>query len=213
VQQTRLDEKIDAVEDFIGQIGWAIAQLCMMYMDKSTVATLIGEQYAGLWRNMSAGEVATSIQMHVVGGSTQKPTSESKKQQALQMGQVLGQFVNAAPAPVLLTMLETMRSAFNDTIPDERWQIIMDSIEQAGGAGTPVAGASGGNGQSAGRGEASAPSSDPIAAIEQVFEALPPEAKQALGMAVARGVPIREAVTRVMDMVQGSAQPPERQQA
>ena len=34
VQQTRTDEKIDAVEDFIGQIAWALAQMCLQFMDE-----------------------------------------------------------------------------------------------------------------------------------------------------------------------------------
>ena len=79
--------------------------------------------------------------MTVVGGSTQKPTSESKKQQAMQMGQVFGQFVNAAPMPVLTVMLRTFRGAFNDVIPDEEWQVIMDSIENKHSKSATAAGA------------------------------------------------------------------------
>lgn len=204
VAQTRTDEKIDAVEDFIGNIAWALAQLCMQFMPQETVASLIGEKHAQGWQNLNADEIERTIQMTIVGGSTQKPTSEAKKQQSLQMGQVLGQFVNAAPQPVLMVMLKTFRAAFNDVIPDEEWQIIMDSIGGAAG-GAPPAGGTGDSGPPAspdGAGASPSQGADPIAALEQVVDAMPPEAKQALGMAMARGVPVREALERIIPAAQ-----------
>lgn len=201
LQQTRTDEKIDAVEDFIGQIAWALAQMALQFMSREQVAALIGDSAAAAWRNMTAEEIEGTIQMTVVGGSTQKQTSEAKKQQALQMGQVLGQFVNAAPQPVIMVLLQTLRGAFNDVIPDEQWQVVMDAVMQ-GGAGAPATGATeGGDGETPTEG-GPAPEGDPIAALEQVVDAMPPEAKQALGMAMARGVPVREALERIMGAVQ-----------
>lgn len=203
--QTRLDEKIDAVEDWVGQVAWALAQLCLQFMDDATVASLIGQKNSAAWRQMSPEDISREVQMTIVGGSTQKPTAESKKQQALQMGQVLGQFVNAAPQPVLLTMLKTMRSAFNDTIPDEDWQVIMEAVNAAGG-GAPSPGAQGGGGApTEGQPPAQQGGGDPIAQLEQLVDAMPPEAKQALGMAMARGVPVREALERIMAQAQQSA--------
>lgn len=206
IQQTRTDEKIDAVEDFIGDIAWAIAQMCVQFMPREQVAMLIGDKAAATWENMPADQISARLQMTIVGGSTQKPTSESKKQQALQMGQVLGQFVNAAPQPVLFTLINTLRGAFNDTIPDEQWQVILDAVG-AQGAGAPATGSQGapqeGQGAPQGGGGGGA---DPIAAAEQLFEQLPPEAKQALGMSLARGVPLREALERIIPAIQGGQQ-------
>lgn len=207
MQQTRTDEKIDAVEDYIGQIAWGMAQLCLQFMSKEQVATLIGETAAATWVTMSPDEIAATIQMTVVGGSTQKQTSEAKKQQALQMGQVLGQFVNAAPKPVISVMLETMRGAFNDVIPDEHWQMIMQQVAGTPDQGSaPPAAAEGGAPPQQGAGGGAPAQGDPIAAIEQVVDALPPEAKQALGMAMARGVPVREALTRIAQAAQPQQQ-------
>ena len=207
IAQTRADEKIDAVEDFIGSIAWAVAQMCLQFMSKDEVAMLIGDAAAAEWRNMSAEEINRNIQMTVVGGSTQKPTAEAKKQQALQMGQVLGQFVNAAPMPIMVVLLDTLRAAFNDTIPDEKWQLILDQLMQGGGGQSPQS--AGGDGRAsperagaAGGGAPVQQGADPIAALEQVVDALPPEAKQALGMAMARGVPVREALERIIPAVQ-----------
>lgn len=205
MQQTRTDEKIDAVEDYIGQIAWGLTQLCLQFMQKDQVSALIGDTKSAAWQTMAPDEIAATVQMTVVGGSTQKQTSEAKKQQALQMGQVLGQFVNAAPKPVIMVMLETMRGAFNDVIPDEQWSMIIQQM-----AGTPDQGgappAEGGAPPAEG---APAQQGDPIAAIEAVVDALPPEAKQALGMAMARGVPVREALTRIAQVAQQPQQQPQ----
>jgi hypothetical protein len=55
----------------------------------------------------------TRVVVRVEGGSTDKPTSTQKKQQALQLGQILGQFANAAPATVIV-MLKMFENAFDE---------------------------------------------------------------------------------------------------
>lgn len=214
VQQTRTDEKIDAVEDFIGQIAWAVAQMCMQFMTTDDVARLIGDADSVGWQPRTADDIARSVQMTVVGGSTLKPTSEAKKQQALQMGQVLGQFVNAAPGPVLMVMLNTFRQAFNDVIPEHEWKSIFDGVAaQMQGGGGPAASEQGGEGapqpSGAGGGAPGPAQGDPIAQVSQVLDALPPEAKEALGQAMARGVPAQEALARIMQLVQSQQQEPQ----
>lgn len=199
VQQTRTDARIDAIEDLIGQVGWALTQLCLQFMTQAEVAMLIGAKDAAMWRTMGPTEIAEQIQMTVVGGSTQKPTSEAKKQQALDMGQVLGQFVNAAPGHVLMVMLEAMRKAFNDVIPDEQWKYALDGVKEMTQTAPPPGAGSASNDEGG----------DMNAAVQQVtqlIDQLPPEAKQALGTAMARGVPAMEAFTRIMEMVQGGAE-------
>ena len=45
--------------------------------------------------------------------------------------------------------------------------------------------------------------------VEQMISQLPPQAKQALGKAIAQGVPIREALTRIVEAVKGTQQQPQ----
>ena len=116
--QNRLDEKVDAVEDFIGDIGWKILQLCLQFMDADQVAMLVGEK-GNDWVNMSAKDIQANVQMSVVGGSSVKPTSQVKKEMALEVGQVLGQFVNAAPQAVTSVMLKVFSSAFEEVVITE----------------------------------------------------------------------------------------------
>lgn len=205
VQQTRLDEKIDAVEEFIGKIGWAVCQMCLQFMPAEQVAGLLGDAASVGWTNLDATRIDSTLQFTVIGGSTQNPTSEAKKQQAMNMGQVLGQFVQAAPVPVMTAMLSQMRSAFNDTIPDATWEQIIGQLEQQGQA--PAAGGSEGGGAPSGGGEASpdgAAANQVVQQLDQLIQQLPPEAQQALGQAVSQGVPISAALERIIPAAQAA---------
>lgn len=141
VNQTRFDSPIDAIEDFIGIICQKLLQLSFMYMDKTQVSALIGPQLATTWRNLSLEEFR-SLSIEVTGGSTQKPTSQTKKQLALEVGQVLGQFASANPL-VVIVMLRVLSEAFNEvSVTDQEWQMLIATTQQAlmqatAGAGGP----------------------------------------------------------------------------
>ena len=204
----RVDEKADQIEDWIGQIYWGIAQLCLMNMDAETVNNLIGEEAA--WENMSADEILT-LSNTVLGGSTRKPTSAAKKEEALEFGQVLGQFVNAAPGPVLKVMLQVMEKAFDEvTMREEDWQELQEAImgqqqAQAGGGGQPQQ-------------PPQPPTPDVATAspeqLQQILQQLPPEVKQQIQAAIDSGVPPEKALQGAIEQLsqQAAAAPPPQQQ-
>lgn len=196
-QQTRLDEKIDAVEDWIGAVHWAVIQMCMQFMSPDEVAAILGPQDAQHWRNLTPAEIRTGISVRVVGGSSQKPTAKVKKQEALQMVQGLGQFAQAGQGVVIIKMLEVMSRAYDElTISEEDWvflkQAIMQSIQNSNpqGAGAP------------GEAEAPQPTGDPLQELAARVDQLPPAAKMALGRAMSQGAPVAEALPQIMEMVQ-----------
>ena len=47
--QQRLDEKIDAIEEQIGRVGYAILCTCLQFMSQEEVAKLIGQEAAATW--------------------------------------------------------------------------------------------------------------------------------------------------------------------
>jgi hypothetical protein len=128
----RVDEKTDQIEDWLSNIAWALAQLCLMYMPVEMVSTLIGQTQAQGWRNLQPDEIKSLYRTFgVAAGSTTKPTSQFKKQEAIQIGQVLGQFASASPA-VILVMLKVMERAFDEVvIRQEDWQLIEQSVQMA----------------------------------------------------------------------------------
>jgi hypothetical protein len=193
----RVDEKADQIEDWIGDIYWGIAQLCLMNMSSETVQAMIGEEAE--WENMSADEIS-QLSQTVVGGSTRKPTSAAKKEEALEFGQVLGQFVNAAPGPVLKVMLQVMERAFDEvTMREEDWQELIAAIDQQAQQGQ-------GQGQAAPAGPNVSTASPEQ--LQEIMSQLPPEIKQQIKSAIDSGVSPQEALQAAMEQIQQQQQQP-----
>lgn len=132
IANTRLDEKRDAVEDFIGAIMWKVLYLCMQFMEPEQFHEITGNRFQQIpWKKMPYTDIRHVIQCRVEGGSTQKPTSAAKKGEALQMGQILGQFGASNPV-VLLIIVKMFQRAFDGfTITTEDWDMLMQSIQGA----------------------------------------------------------------------------------
>ena len=129
-KQSRIDDKRDLIENFVGRIGWSVAQLCLMNMTIEQVSQLIGEENTQGWMNYQSFEITNQFSLRCVGGSTVKPTSEVKKQQAMQLSQILGQFAGASPI-VTIIMLQIMERAFDEVVlKEEDLSMIKNSILQ-----------------------------------------------------------------------------------
>ncbi len=132
VANTRLDEKRDAIEDFIGAIMWKVLYLSLQFMEEQQFHELTGNQFQEVqWQKMPFDQIRHVIQCRVEGGSTQKPTSAAKKAEALQMGQILGQFGASNPV-VLIILIKMFQRAFDGfAITDQDWQMLMQSVQQS----------------------------------------------------------------------------------
>lgn len=207
--QTRLDEKIDAIEDFLGKIGWKMLQLCVQNMEVEQVASIIGKEAAQGWANKpDIQTLQTHVYITCIGGSTLKPTSANKKAQAAQLGQILGQFARSTPAAVLVA-LKVMEKAYDEVIiAAEDWQMIIQGIQgamqaqaQQGQAQQPAqqgpAGQSAG-GQAQGAQARGVPIEEALAKLEEIVDGLDPRLKQELGKMLASNIPIRQAVGAVV---------------
>lgn len=224
--QTRLDEKVDCVEELLTDIGTALIEMCIQFMTKQEVYALLGEDYVkskGDWSE--AQDVAAwnkQFNLTIVGGSTIKPTAESKKKQAMQLGQVLGQFANAAPMMVIV-MLKMLERAFNDSVIIEpaEWQMIIESVEAQLQRGNTQE--TGGAPQQGGQPQQGAPEGSPpngatnasganVEMLAQIIDKLPPQAKEFLGAGIAKGVPLKELVLKLTQTAQSQQQPQQRPQ-
>jgi hypothetical protein len=210
----RIDEKIDAIEDFVGDIFADVAFLCARFMPVDMVAQLLGKESSTLnWPNPPAEELKFRLAMRVVGGSTQKPTSQGKKKEAIEVGKILGQFVNTAPLAVLTAMLKLFEKAFTDiTLTEEDWENIGKEAQQqmqnqVGGA--PGQGQGGASMDDAGASRQQPQGQvDPAAILQQVsqiVDGLPDAARVALGRAIEQGIPIETAVQSIMQAMQGQS--------
>lgn len=184
----RVDEKIDAIEDWIGMISWKLLQLLAMHWTAEDVAAIVGQEHAKNWKAMSdPSELRTTLNIRIVGGSTDKPTSKVKKKAALEIGQIFGQFANAIPATGIVA-LKVFERAFADdiTITEEDWQMIHQSMQAATQkAGAGPGGAEGGD----------APPDEQQ--LRDIIEKLPPEAKAKMQQLIKGGVSPTEALKQV----------------
>lgn len=202
--QTRLDEKIDAIEDVISDIGNALLELCVQFMPEEQVRQLVPDvliEKAGGWKQYDdPARFRQEFDFKIVGGSTLKPTSKVKKEQAIQIGQVLGQFAQANPNLVVV-MLKVIERAFNEdvNITEEEWAQINQSIATAQQA--DAGGGGGGNEEEI--------LNQAMQQVEQLFDQLPPDAKQAVGQAIAEGTPLKQIVQELI----GGTQQQQPQQA
>jgi hypothetical protein len=206
---TRLDEKIDAVEDMLGEVGYALLEMVLQFMPQEDIENLIGAadtQVIAQYIGGSPQALVNEFDIRIVGGSTNKPTSKAKKDQAMNLGQILGQFANASPM-VILVMLKALERAFGDdiVITDEEWDKILQSTQQSMMRGNSQPGAQQGQqpqaqGQSQQKQEPEG-REQAAKALEQIgqrMDALPPEKKQQIAQAFAGGRGFQEIVAAVV---------------
>jgi len=214
----RMDMRLDAIEDALGDVGWKLAQLCMRFMDATTVQQLIGMDVSAFWRPLDNLRDYTQMSVTIVGGSTQKLTTQQKKQEAVQVGQMLSQYVRAAPATALKVTFDMMSKAFDDFIISKSdWDAIAAETQQM--AQSQTGGAPGQPGQpQSGPPQGGQPSAVPpgppqagggvIAAVVQALGQLPPPVLQAIGSALAQGVPPQQVFQQLLASQRGAAGAP-----
>jgi len=208
----RMDMRLDAIEDALGDIGWKLAQLCMRFMDAETATQLTGMDVSPFWRPLDGLRDYARMTLTVVGGSTQKLTTQQKKQEAVQIGQVMAQYVRAAPASALKVSLDMMSKAFDDfMVSKEDWmkieqEVMMMAQSQQGGA-PGQAGVAPGGGQP--MPQPGAPQAggggNVVAAVIQALQSLPPPVLQAIGNALAQGIPPAQIFQQMLASQKGNA--------
>lgn len=197
----RVDEKIDAIEDCIGDVAWKVIQLCARYFSTEQVIEIIGEEIGQHWVQIQdPNELRSKLALRVVGGSTDKPTSKNKKRQALEIGQVLGQFGQQLPAAGIVALKVISRAFADDVvITQEDWNMIFQSLQQQmQPQQAPVDEGPQGPAQEE--------------QLREMINSLPPEAKQAMQQMIKEGVPPTEALKQVTAAVQDVTNPTSRQQ-
>ena len=211
-QNLRVEEKTDQVEDWVGQIAWGIAQLCLQHYTQEDVTRIIGPTAATDWRQMTAVEISDGqFNPSVIGGSSKKPTSQAKKEEALELGQVLGQFVNAAPQTVVRIMIDVFQEAFDEiTMKEEDWDQLKEEIEQQAQAQGPQGqqGQQGPQGVPQQGNAVQPPNGGQQISPEQLQEALskiPPDIKQQVVSAIEQGMEPMDALMAGMQQAAGSA--------
>ena len=120
----------------------------------------------------------------------------TEKEEALELGQILGQFVNAAPGPVLKVLMKVMEQAFDEiNMREEDWQELQQAIEQGNGQPSEQ------QQQSEGV-QAASPEQ-----LKELLAKLPPDQKKQVKSAIDSGVPPQQALQQALKSAKPAAQP------
>lgn len=120
--------KVDKLISFYLRVVKDVLQLCLNKFDMNDLLKWVGSYEAQVINEIRVD--VWSPDLKFTGDDTVEPTAAAKKQEALQITQMMGQFAGASPAivPVVLKMLSR---AFNElVITDEDWRMIIQGFEQ-----------------------------------------------------------------------------------
>lgn len=121
---------IDVIEDAFEDLGWSISEVLVSQYSKEEIVDMVGEIKGGGFVPMSVREFNQKYRMELASGSIEKPTSEFKKKEALNIAQALGQVGQAAPGTTMKLMLRMFKTAFSNLIvKKEDWQQLDTEIQ------------------------------------------------------------------------------------
>lgn len=103
---------VDTIEDAMDDLAWAMSEIIVSKYSQQDIVDLIGPKRAVDFEQLSVEEFNRTYRMVLSSGSIEKPTSENKKREAIEVSQVLGQVGQAAPGAVMKIMIKLLRSAF-----------------------------------------------------------------------------------------------------
>ena len=133
--------KVDVIEDTVADIALGLAELCVQNMSNEEVASLVGDDLAQNWQQMTVQEFTRRFSVNVVAGSMEKPNSVFKKKEAIEVAQAVGQFARAAPGSVTKIMLGVLQQAFTEVaIKPEDWEGLTNEINASMQKGAPAGG-------------------------------------------------------------------------
>jgi hypothetical protein len=180
--------KVDVIEDTVADVALSLAELCVQNMSAEEVASLVGDDMAQNWEQMSVQVFTQKYSVNVVAGSMEKPNSVFKKKEAIEVAQAVGQFARAAPGAVTQIMLRVLSQAFTEVaIKPEDWDMLTNEINASMQKGAPEGSVPGGAQGQPGR--PAAVGADAQALMERARSASPAAKQQVVAMSNAGASP------------------------
>lgn len=112
-QASVANELTDSVEDSMADLTHAMCEIIVSKYTKEQVTALVGQKLAEAFKPMTVQEFNATYSVTIASGSTEKPTSENKKQEALAVAQAVGQVGQATPMTSLKIMFRMFKEAFS----------------------------------------------------------------------------------------------------
>lgn len=120
IKQQKTDVVVGAIEEAMDALGWSMCEVLVSKYSPEDIQDLIGPEYVEGFTPMSVKEFNRTCRMQIASGSIQKPTTQYKKEEALNIAQALGQMGQAAPTATLKIMLKLFQKAFSGLFVSEQ---------------------------------------------------------------------------------------------
>jgi hypothetical protein len=119
---------VGAIEDAFESLAWSLAEILVSKYSKEEIIDLVGPEQGENFEAMNVKEFNQRYRMQIAAGSTEKPTSEYKKKEALAVSQALGQIGQAAPGATLQIMIRMLSESFRLVVTQEDWDMLSKEI-------------------------------------------------------------------------------------
>lgn len=120
--------RVDLLISFYLRLSKEVLKIMLERFKATDWSKYLGPQDAEFMSNNPIGY--DNLLLTWAGDDTIEPTSAMKKQEAVQLSQIMGQFAGATPA-ITIVMLKLMSRAFNEiVITPEDWDMIFQGITQ-----------------------------------------------------------------------------------
>ena len=128
---SRIEGFVDPIEDVAGQILWAIAEIIVSLVDKDVLLTVAAEKDVEQITTMPVTEFNKLFHISIEAGSSEKMNTAKRKEEALSLMQILGQFGKAAPKTTIGLILKMVQNAFGGTLVTQK---DLDTLKEEGDA-------------------------------------------------------------------------------
>lgn len=110
---------IDIVEDALDDLAWSMTEVLVSKYSPEEITEMVGPKKAEGFQTMSVEDFNKAYRMQIASGSIEKPSSEFKKRESLNIAQAIGQVGQAAPGTTMMIMLRMFQNAFSNLIVTE----------------------------------------------------------------------------------------------
>lgn len=114
----RAADKLAQIETFIGHVARRVVQLAQQYLTGDHVARIVGPEGAQMWVPFNIEQIQGEFDFEVEAGSTQPRDESYRRQQALQLANVLAPYVGVAVSPQALVTY-VLREGFGVKNPEQ----------------------------------------------------------------------------------------------
>jgi hypothetical protein len=128
-KQASTNQLIEIIEDTFESLGWALTEILVSKYSKDDITELVGANQAAGFQPMTVLEFNQRYRMQIAAGSIEKPNTQFKKQEAVQIAQAVGQFGQAAPGTSMRIIIRMFKEAFsNFNVTDEDWATLEKEV-------------------------------------------------------------------------------------